>query len=145
LILQQRKDIALLSFRLCMTCESFCPPQGWASRKTGMPAVSLICENGCGEDAAGFISQARELRVSDWGNLFLKLTQEEAALLTKPAALGLRRLAQITRLRLPRGTVRTEVENAFTSEMTILGAITDFPFILIESMISSGREAIMGI
>lgn len=57
------------------------------------------------------------------GESLLGLAQEEAALFAEPAALGLRGLAQITRLELPRGTIRTEVQNPFTREITMLGAI----------------------
>jgi hypothetical protein len=55
--------------------------------------------------------------------LFLGLPQVEAALLTEPAALWSWWLAPITCLQLPRGAIRTEVENSFTLEITIPGAV----------------------
>jgi hypothetical protein len=55
--------------------------------------------------------------------LILGLTQEKAALVTEFASLGLWWLAQITRLQLPRSTIRGEVENSFTLEITIPGAV----------------------
>ena len=58
-----------------------------------------------------------------FGDLFLGLAQEEAALLTKPATFWLWWRAQIAGFELPGGTIRAEVENALTREIAILGAV----------------------
>jgi hypothetical protein len=55
--------------------------------------------------------------------LILGLTQEKAALVTEFASLWLWWLAQITRLQLPRSTIRTEVQDSFTWEITILRTV----------------------
>jgi hypothetical protein len=55
--------------------------------------------------------------------LFLGLTQEEAALMAKPASLGLWWLAQITGFELPGGAISAEIENAFTRKVPIPGAV----------------------
>ncbi|MGB7590443.1 MAG: hypothetical protein WCD04_18985 [Terriglobia bacterium] len=92
-----------------------------------MPAVGLVSEDGCRGGIEQGLRQRREVfwcpAWRRFSNLFLGLVQDKAALLTKPAALGLRGLAQITRLELPRGTIRTEVEKPFTCEITILRAV----------------------
>ena len=58
-----------------------------------------------------------------FGGFFLGLTQEEAALLTKPATLWLWWLAQFAEFELPGGAISVEIQNPFTRGITILGAI----------------------
>jgi len=48
---------------------------------------------------------------------------EEAALLAESAPLGRRGLAEITRLKLGGGAIRTEVQNSFSREIVIAGAV----------------------
>jgi hypothetical protein len=50
-------------------------------------------------------------------------TREEAALLAEPAPLGWRGLAEIARLELGGGTIRTEVQDPFSWQRAIEGAI----------------------
>jgi hypothetical protein len=77
--------------------------------------------NGPGLDHTYEVSRSCAYR--RFRKLFLGNTCEEAAFLAEPAPLGRRGFAEITRLKLGGGAIRTEVQDPFSRQIVIAGAV----------------------